>query len=159
MAVNPAQIIDLGGNDVICRNILQTSPAPGNSGFKWLGGNGVTPSSVTTTTSTYLAAAMLSGLIVNSAATAVTATLDTAANIVKAVNAASAGANIGDIISFEIINGGSSSGAITVGAGTGGTFDTNVPAANKVCAINLARTIFIRLTNVTAGSEAYVVYM
>lgn len=157
MAVNPAGTIDMGGNDVICRNILTASTAVGGTGFKWLSGNGAQPSSVTTTTSTYLAASMLGGIIVNSAATAVTATLDSATNIVNALNAVSAGAVIGDVITFELINGGSSTGAITVGAGTGGTFDANVPAANRVVAINLAKTIFIRITNVT--TPAYVVYM
>jgi len=158
MAVNKAQTIDLSGNDIIVRNVLSAASS-GSTGFKWLGTNGTTPPSVTTTTSTYTAANMLSGVIVNSAATAVTATLDTAANIVAAVNSASSGANIGDMISFELVNGGSSSGAITVGAGTGGAFDANVPAANKAVAINLAKTIFVRLTNVTPASEAYVIYM
>ena len=158
MAVNKALTVDLSGQDIICRNIL-TSALVGGAGFKWLGTNGTTPPSVTTTTSTYTAANILAGVVVNSAATAVTATIDTAANLVAAVNGSSAGANIGDMLSFELINGGSSSGAITVGAGSGGAFDANVPAANKVVAINLAKTIFIRLTNVTLGSEAYVIYM
>lgn len=158
MPVNKSQTVDYSGSDIICRNILTAAPI-GGSGTKWLGTNGTIPPSVTTTTSTYTAANMLAGVIVNSAATAVTATLDTAANLVAAVNTASAGANIGDMVSFELVNGGNTSGAITVGAGTGGTFDTNVPAANKVIAINLAKTIFVRLTNVTPGSEAYVIYM
>jgi len=159
MTVDKSKTIDMSGNDLIVKQILTNSVSAGGTGFKWLGGNGTTPSSVTTTSTTVTAASMLAGVFVNANAGAVTATLDTAANIVAAVNSASAGANVGDMISFELINGGSSSGAITLGAGTGGTFDTNVPAANKVVAINLAKTIFIRLTNVTAGSEAYVVYM
>lgn len=156
--IDKGRTIDMSGNDIICRNILTAAPT-GAAGFKWLGCNGATPSSVTTTTSTYTVANMLAGVIVNANAGAVTATLDTAANIVAGVNGSSAGANIGDLITFELINGGSASGAITVNTGTGGTFATNVPAANQVVAINLAKTVFVRLTNVTLGSEAYQVYM
>lgn len=157
MAFNPANAVNMSGMDIICRNIEISAPSGATTGFKFLGGNGTTPSSVTTTTSTYTAANMLAGIIVNSAASAVTATLDTATNLVNAITAASSGCNIGDIISFELINGGNTSGAITVGAGSGGAFDTNVPAANKVVAINLAKTIFVRITNVT--TPAYVIYM
>lgn len=156
--IDKGRVVDLSGNDIICRNIL-TAAAIGGAGFKCLYGNGATPTSVTTTTSTYTIANMLTGVIVNSNAGAVTATLDTAANIVAGINSASAGSNVGDMVTFELINGGNTSGVITVGAGTGGTFDANVPAANRTVAINLARTIFIRLTNVTPGSEAYAIYM
>lgn len=149
--------LDLSGNNVIVNSIATNSATLGGTGAKLLLGNGAAPSSVTTTTSTYLAAAMLSGIIVNSAATAVTATLDTAANIVAAIQAAYGSCNIGDVIDFELINGGSSTGAITVGAGSGGAFDTNVATANKTVAINTARTIFIRITAV--GTPAYVIYM
>src|SRR6266849_9332660 len=95
--VDKARTVDLSGNDIICRNIL-TAASIGGAGFKWLGCNGSTPSSVTTTTSTYTIANMLAGVIVNSNAGAVTATLDTAVNIVAGVNGASAGANVGDLI-------------------------------------------------------------
>lgn len=152
-------LLDLGGSDLVVNSIATGSSAPASSGSKVISGNGKAVTSVTTTTSTYLAANILAGVIVNSAATAVTATLDTAANIVAAVKSAYGTANIGDLISFELVNGGSSSGAITLGAGSGGTFDANVAAANKVVAINLAKTIYIRLTAVVSGSEAYVVYM
>lgn len=157
MTFNPAQAVDLAGMDILCRTVQTSSSTTGGTGFKFLGGNGTTPSSVTTTTSTYTAANMLAGVIVNSNAGAVTATLDTATNIIAAINAVSSGANVGDIISFELINGGSTSGTITVGAGTGGTFDANVPAANKAVGINLAKTVFVRITNVT--TPAYVIYM
>lgn len=148
---------DLSGNDVIVNSIAVNSSTAGGTGAKMLFGNGSAPVSVTTTTSTYTAANMLSGIIVNSAATSVAATLDTAANVVAAIKAAYSTCNIGDTVIFELINGGSSSGAITVGAGTGGTFDANDPAANKAVAINTARTIFVRVTAV--GTPAYVIYM
>jgi hypothetical protein len=120
--------VDFSNNDVIVNSIVLSD---GGVTGRVITANNSAPVSVTTTTSTYTAANLLTGIIVNSAATAVTATLDTAANIVAAVNSGyPQGANVGDLIVCEIINGGSSTGAITVGAGTGGTFDTNVPAAN-----------------------------
>lgn len=149
--------LDMSGNDLIVNSIATNSPTAGGTGSKLLIGNGAAPVSVTTTTSTYTAANILTGIVVNSAASAVTATLDTATNIINAVKAAYGTCNIGDVIDFELINGGNTSGAITVGAGTGGTFDTNVPAANKTVAINTARTIFVRITAI--GTPAYVVYM
>lgn len=152
-------LLDLAGNDVVVNSIVTGAATPGSAGSKTINGNGKAVVSVTTTTSTYTAANILSGVIVNSAATAVTATLDTAVAIVATVKSAYGYASVGDLIEFELINGGSSSGAITLGGGTGGAFDTNVATANKTVAINTARTIFIRLTNVTSGSEAYVIYM
>lgn len=153
-----SKYIDLSGNDVAVNSILTND---GGILSRVQFGNGVAPTSVTTTTTTITAAILLGGVIVNAAATAVTATFDTAALVVAAVNAAypGSGAKIGDTFAIEVINGGSSSGAITVGAGTGGTFDTNVATANKTVAINAAKTVFVRLTNVTIGSEAYVIYM
>lgn len=149
--------LDLSGNNLIVNSIATNSTTAGGTGAKLLLGNGASPVSVTTTTSAYSAANMLSGVIVNSAATAVTATLDTAANVVSAIQSTYGSCNIGDLIDFELINGGNTSGAITVGAGSGGAFDTNVPTANKTVAINTARTIFVRITAV--GTPAYVVYM
>lgn len=149
--------LDLGGNDLIVNSITTNSVGNGITGFKLLLGNGTSPVSVTTTTSTYTAANMLSGIVVNSAAAAVTATLDTVTNIIAAIKAAYGTCNVGDTIDFELINGGSSLGAITVGAGTGGTFDANIATLNKTVAINTARTIFVRISNVS--TPAYVIYM
>lgn len=154
--VDTTKQVDLSGEDIVINSVC-FSAGPGQSRTRVIDLNGQAPSSVTTTTSTYTAAQMAAGIIVNSAATAVTATLDSAANIVSYLNTNTAGAQVGDIITFELINGGSSTGAITVGAGSGGTFDTNVPAANKVVAINLARTVFVRVTNIS--SPAYTIYM
>ena len=146
--------IDLSGNDIICRNIM-TAAATGGAGFKQLWGNGNAPLSNTSTSFTITIANMLTGIVVNNSAGA-TVTLDTAANIVAGVNTASAGANVGDMVAFEFS---ANTGTSTIGTGTGGTFDTNVTAGAKVIAIAGAKTIFVRLTNVTPGSEAYVVYM
>lgn len=152
--LDKARQIDMSGNDIICRNVL-TAAATGGAGFKQLFGNGAAPLSSTSTSLTLTAANMLTGIVViNSAGS--TATLDTAANIVTGVNTASAGSNIGDIVAFEVS---ANTGTVTIAAGTGGTFDTNVVAASRIIAIAGAKTVFVRLTNVTPGSEAYVIYM
>ncbi len=153
--VDKTKTIDMSGNDIICRNILTASPIAGGTGFKQLWGNGTAPTSNTSTSFTITAAILLGGVLINNSAGA-TATMDTAANIVAAVNGATAGAVIGDMIAIEIS---ANTGTTTVAAGTGGTFDTNVTAGAKVIAVASAKTVFVRLTNVTAGTEAYVIYM
>jgi hypothetical protein len=47
---------------------------------------------------------------------------------------------------------------ITLVAGSGGGFDANQAAAARLIRSNTTREIAIRFTNVTPGSEAYVVY-
>jgi len=155
MAVNKGQTFDMSGNDIICRNILTASASAGGTGFKQLWGNGNAPLSNTSTSFTLTIANMLTGIVINNSAGA-TATLDTAANIVNGVNAASAGAVVGDVVAFEVS---ANTGTTTIAAGTGGTFDTNVTAGAKTIAIASAKTVFVRLTNVTPGAEAYVIYM
>lgn len=152
-----SRVIDLSANDIKVNSILASD---GGVTSRVQFGNGVAPTSVTTTSTTITAAILLGGVLVNSAATAVTATLDTAANVVASVNTNyPAGAIVGDTFAIEVINGGSSTGALTIATGTGGTFDANVATANKTIAINAAKTVIVRLSNVTIGSEAYVVYM
>jgi len=158
MAASPfkdyGRVVDLSGNDVVVRNIM-TAANPGGSGFKQLFGNGAVPLSTTSTSFTLSTANMLTGIVVvNSAGS--TVTLDTAALMVAGVNAASAGVNVGDIVGVEIS---ANTGTVTVQAGSGGTFDTNVTAGAKVIPIAGAKTVFVRFTNVTPGSEAYVIYM
>src|SRR6267154_3122423 len=97
--IDKGRVVDLSGNDVVCRNILVAGPT-GSSGFKQLFGNGLAPVSSTSTSITLTAANILTGiLVVNSAGS--TVTLDTAVALVAAVNNSSAGANIGDVIAFE----------------------------------------------------------
>jgi hypothetical protein len=106
---------------------------------------------------TYTAAQLLSGTIVrdpNGAAR--TDTLPTAALLVAALNALSA-AEVGDVVNAYIVNGADAAETITLAAGTGGTFDANQTAAARVVAQNSSKMIRIRLTNVTAGAEAYAV--
>jgi hypothetical protein len=106
---------------------------------------------------TLTAAQLLSGTIVRNANGADrTDTLPTAALLVAALNALS-GAEVGDIVETTIVNGSTTTGIITIAAGTGGTFDANQTAASRVVPLNASKKITIRLTNVTAGAEAYAV--
>ena len=83
-----------------------------------------------------------------------TYTLPTAALLVAAIP----GAQVGDVVRCLIVNGSDAAEAITLAEGTGGGFDANQTATSRVIAQNGSKTIAIRLTNVTAASEAYVVY-
>jgi hypothetical protein len=98
---------------------------------------------------------MLTGIITLNPGAAVTATFDTAANFVSALNSISGGAVVGDQIRCLIANG-NGTNAITLAAGTGGGFDTN--QANRTIVVSTSNTVIVRLTNVTGGSEAYTIY-
>lgn len=80
--------------------------------------------------------------------------LPTAALLVAALP----GVRVGDTIDCLIINGADAAETITIGAGSGGTFDANQTAASRLIGQNASKVIRIRFTNVTAASEAYVVY-
>ena len=124
-------------------------------GINYIDGIGTPISIVPGATNTLLAEQLLTGIIISAPSAGNTATLDTAANIVAGVNKVTAGAVVGDMITVLIING-SGANTITMAAGSGGTFDTN--QANRVIAVNTSRYVWVRLTNVTSGSEAYVIY-
>lgn len=126
-------------------------------GVNWIEGSGTPVSTAPGATVTVTAANLLTSVITYSPSAACTATFDTAANIVAAVNnnAVSSGAVVGDYVSCLIING-NGTNAITLAAGTGGSFDTN--QANRAIAVNTSKWVLIRLTNVTPGSEAYTIY-
>lgn len=124
-------------------------------GVNWIDGFGAPISLTPGASVTVTAAALLTGIATYNPSVANTATFDTAAAIVAAVNGISAGAVIGDCICILIING-SASNTMTLAAGTGGSFDTNQP--NRGIAVNQSKWCIIRLTNVTPGSEAYVIY-
>lgn len=118
--------------------------------------NSVAPTSYATAgNATITAAQVLSGVIVRDCGGgARTDTLPTAALLVAAVP----NAKVGDLIRCTVINGSDAAEALTIAEGAGGTWDTNFVAA-KAVAQNAARELIIRLTNVTASSEAYVVYL
>jgi predicted RecA/RadA family phage recombinase len=105
---------------------------------------------------TLTAAEVLGGIVVadpNGAGR--TYTLPTAALLVAAMP----GAKVGDIVRCLIVNGADAAEVITVAAGSGGAFDANQTAASQVIGQNASKLVHIRLTNVTASSEAYVVYV
>lgn len=105
---------------------------------------------------TLTAAQLLSGIIVRDCAGASrTDTLPTAALLVAAVP----GAQIGDIVECLIINGSDPvTEIITLDAGVGGAFDANQTAVSRTILGTCSKLVRIRLTNVTAAAEAYVVY-
>lgn len=104
---------------------------------------------------TYTAAEILGGIIVRDPNGASRSdVLPTAALLVAAIP----GAQVGDIVRCLIVNGSDAAETITIGAGSGGGFDANQTAASRLIGQNASKTVTIRLTNVTASSEAYVVY-
>jgi hypothetical protein len=116
---------------------------------------GAPTSDATAGARTYTAAEILGGIIVRDPNGASRSdVLPTAALLVAAIP----GAAIGDIIDCLIINGADAAETITIGAGTGGGFDANQVAASRLIGQNASKLMRIRLTNVTALSEAYVVY-
>jgi predicted RecA/RadA family phage recombinase len=104
---------------------------------------------------TLTAAEVLTGvLVVDCAGAGRTYTLPTAALLVAAVPSA----KVGDMLKLAIINGSDGAEDITLAAGSGGAFDANQIAASRIIGQNNSKLIHIRLTNVTASTEAYVVY-
>lgn len=66
---------------------------------------------------------------------------------------------VGDIVKLYVVNCADAAETITMSAGTGGTWNVNQPAAARVITQNNSRWVFIRLTNVTSGAEAYSCWM
>lgn len=102
---------------------------------------------------TYTAANLLTGKIVRDPASGNRVdTLDTAANLVAAIP----GVAVGDEITVKVINDAAGANTVTIAAGSGGTFGST----NKthVLAQNTSTMLIIRITNITASSEAYVIY-
>jgi predicted RecA/RadA family phage recombinase len=134
---------------------------PSTTGFVRLNGTkttfvpGVPASYATAGAQTYTAADILGGTIVrdpNGAAR--TDTLPTAALLVAAIP----GAKVGDTVDVLIVNGADAAETLTLAAGAGGAFDANQTAASRVIPQLASKLVRVRLTNVTASSEAYVVY-
>lgn len=146
IAANKAVVVDANKDASSFRIVRAT---------RVLEANGTPTSLATAGAETYTAAQLLTGIIVRDPAGAGrTDTLDTAAAIVAAV----AGAAVGDTLVVHIVNGADAAETITLAAGTGGGFDTNQTAASRVIPQNASKDIRIRLTNVTASLEAYVIY-
>jgi hypothetical protein len=125
-------------------------------GQNWINGFGPPRSGAGAAGATLLAADLLTGVITwTSTAASQTLTFDSAANIVNAVNQISAGAVVGDMIQCLIINGGATN-SFTLTAGAGGGFDGN--NANRTVGTSSSKYCYIRLNNVTGGSESYTIY-
>lgn len=154
---NYSNIINEAGADQICQNSRTRGSFSNPLGTNWMNGTGSPISISASTGQTLTAAQLLTEIIVINATAALTATFDTAANLVNAVEANSAGAVVGDVVQCLIING-QGTNAITLAAGSGGAYDTNQTASSRVISANTSKFVFLRLTNVTPGSEAYVVY-
>lgn len=103
---------------------------------------------------TYTATDIVGGIIVhNTSAGAVTGTLPSPAALIAQIDKP----RVGDTVECLIVNGGSS-GNITLTAVAGVTFDTNQLAGSQIIATASSKWVLCRFTNVTAGSQAYVVY-
>jgi hypothetical protein len=139
---------------------LGTAYTTTQQGTMWMNGFGAPRTGTSATNFTALAADVLTGIITwkNSNTASSTMTIDTATNLVNAVNQVCSGVQVGDIIQCLVINSTSSGagGVITVAAGTGGSFDANQTA--PVIAVGASRMLYILFSNVTPGSYAYVVY-
>lgn len=153
--VNVVQMENSAGMDDILSNARTRASASNPLGVNWIDGAGTPVTGTPGAAVTVTAANLLTGIITYNPSAANTATFDSAANIVSAVNGISAGAVVGDYISCLIING-SGANVITLAAGAGGSFDTNQP--NRTIPINTSKWVIIRLTGVVGGSESYVVY-
>lgn len=104
---------------------------------------------------TLTAAEVLGGIVVaDPSGAGRTYTLPTAALLVAAIP----GARVGDVVRCYVVNGADAAEAITIAEGSGGAFDANQTASSRVIPQNNSKMVHIRLTNVTASSEAYVVY-
>jgi hypothetical protein len=176
MAINTSQIDNMAGLDEVVMNQRSraytidnpvatggapatTNPATSGGGKQygtlWMQGTGI-PTSIAGSSNQTITAAMLgTGIIVQSPSSAVTWTLDTAANIQTYMTMNSAGVLAGDLMVCDVINAGSSTGVITINAGANGSLDAT--QASLQMPINTSRTLFIRLTQ-WGASPQYVVY-
>jgi hypothetical protein len=100
------------------------------------------------------AAEFLGGIIFRDcASSARTDTLPTAAAFIAALR----GEKVGDIYSCLIINDSDAAETITIDVATGTTIAQI--AGTRTIVQNTAKHVYLRLTNVTAGSEAMVAYI
>lgn len=133
---------------------IKLDPSP-NRASGVVAGSPAPTSIATAGAATYTAAQVLSRTMVrdpNGASR--TDTFPTAALLVAAVP----GAAVGDLIELLVINGADAAETITLTEGAGGGWDTNQTSSSRVIPQNAQKTVRIRLTNVTAASEAYVMY-
>lgn len=155
------EVVAGGAGDTTGRVRLDAvSQAGGSAGG---GGSGVVSEATPTPTSLATAGAValtpaqvLSGILVadpNGADR--TYTFPDADDLVAAIP----GAEVGDTVKLYVVNGGDTAGEdIVLAAGAGGGFDANQIAASRVVPNLGSKLVHVRLTNVGAGTEAYVIY-
>lgn len=138
------------------------SGSPGNLGTPLLINTPAPASYAAGASQTLTADDVLGGIVVfgGNANSASTVTLPTAALLAAAMRTASnlAAVAVGNTVSFSLVNGAATgaTGVITVTPGSGGALDAN--QANSTVTTGMSKTVYIRFTNGTLNSEAYVVY-
>lgn len=130
-APNYMNMTNEAGLDVVLGNARVRSTATQGTnplGTMYMQGSG-TPTVFTTGAQTMTAAQLLTGIIVGAPTTAVAYTFDTAANIYAAMNAASAGVQVGDYLECLLCNDATAANTITPTASTGVTIQRSTNAA------------------------------
>lgn len=101
------------------------------------------------TASVITAAMILGGVLLSNPGAPLTQTFDSAANIVAAVSSPA----VGQVLKYLHVN--KSANAITLAAGSGSAI---TGLATATLSANTSRYIFVRLTNVSSGTEAAIIY-
>ena len=149
--VDNSRRIDLSGSDVIVNSIgfsAAGSVGQGGAGNLVLDTTGTTPTLITAT-GTLTAAQMAAGMACYTGG-AGTVTFDSAANIVAYFNSKYSGAQIGNIIQFDVT---AAATGPTIALGAGNTAATGTVST---LAANSQRTFIIQITNVS--TPACIVY-
>ena len=143
--VDTSRRIDLSGSDVIVNSIAFPTPGSiptgGTTGRRVIDTNGQTPTLITAT-GTLTAAQMGAGMACYTGG-AGTVTFDSATNIVAYLNNNYSGAQINDVIQFDVT---AAATGPTIALGAGNTAATGTVST---LAANSQRTFIIQVTNVT----------
>lgn len=158
MSLDNSRTVDEAGMDAIVNNtrvrasrvpiVVGATTFPASpQGVNWIDGAGTPISRSATTSTTLTAGELLSSVITLSCTNAVTATFDTAANIIAGMTLVSAGVNVGDYVSVLLVNGSSAANTITLAAGSGNSFDAN--QNNLTITQGGSKFVLIRVTTAT----------
>lgn len=148
--VDNSRNVDLSGNDITVSSVM-FAPGSGQAPARVIDLNGTAPVAFSGTTGTATLANIASGMLISTNAGATTITLDTAANIVAALNAAPySGARVNDTVSFDVSSHGA--GGATLAVGTGGSLANG---STGTVATGTQKTFILQVTNVT--TPAYTV--
>lgn len=124
MAIDYSHLENEAGMDVAISNARTRATTKSPLGQMWMCGFGA-PTTYAATNQTLTAANLLTGIIIGTPTGASTYTFDSAANIIAAMNAASAGVQVGDILEFYIANDAAAANTITLAADGGATVTLN----------------------------------